>query len=68
MRGAHAVTVDPKDPKQDDDDMVWDPVGDGKTAGVLGTAASHGCIRLDTQAITWLATRIEPGVPVTITR
>jgi lipoprotein-anchoring transpeptidase ErfK/SrfK len=50
--------------------------GDGQTAlhgtnnigGILGTAASHGCIRLDTQAITWLASRIEPGVPVTITR
>jgi lipoprotein-anchoring transpeptidase ErfK/SrfK len=35
---------------------------------VLGTATSQGCIRLDTQAITWLATRIEPGAPVTITR
>ncbi len=50
--------------------------GDGQTAlhgtnnigGILGTAASHGCIRLDTQDITWLATHIEPGVAVTITR
>jgi lipoprotein-anchoring transpeptidase ErfK/SrfK len=50
--------------------------GDGQTAlhgtsnvgGILGTAASHGCIRVDTQAITWLATRMGPGVPVTITR
>jgi lipoprotein-anchoring transpeptidase ErfK/SrfK len=42
--------------------------GTNNIGGVLGTAASHGCIRLDTQAITWLATRIEPGVPVTITR
>jgi|SRR5450759_250104 lipoprotein-anchoring transpeptidase ErfK/SrfK len=50
--------------------------GEGQTAlhgtnnigGILGTAASHGCIRLDTQAITWLATRIKPGIPVTITR
>jgi hypothetical protein len=34
--------------------------------GTLGTAASHGCIRLATPAITWLAYRIVPGVPVTI--
>jgi lipoprotein-anchoring transpeptidase ErfK/SrfK len=34
--------------------------------GVLGTAASHGCVRLDTAAIRWLAARISPGVPVTI--
>jgi L,D-transpeptidase catalytic domain len=35
--------------------------------GTLGTAESHGCIRLSTQAITWLADRIAPGTPVTIT-
>ncbi|HUZ21536.1 MAG TPA: L,D-transpeptidase [Acidimicrobiales bacterium] len=35
--------------------------------GVLGTAASHGCVRLDGSAMTWLVTRIGPGVPVTIT-
>jgi len=35
--------------------------------GTLGTAASHGCIRLATSAITWLAARIQPGVPVTVT-
>ena len=34
----------------------------------LGTAASHGCIRLSTRAITWLARRIGRGVPLTITR
>ncbi|MBK5230343.1 MAG: L,D-transpeptidase [Thermoleophilia bacterium] len=34
--------------------------------GQLGTAVSHGCIRLANSAITWLAARIEPGVPVTI--
>ena len=34
--------------------------------GVPGTAVSHGCIRLDTSAMRWLATRIGPGVPVTI--
>jgi lipoprotein-anchoring transpeptidase ErfK/SrfK len=34
--------------------------------GSPGTAESHGCIRLDTSDITWLAKRIEPGVPVAI--
>jgi lipoprotein-anchoring transpeptidase ErfK/SrfK len=42
--------------------------GTNNIGGIPGTAASHGCIRLDTQAITWLATRIAPGTPVTITR
>ena len=35
--------------------------------GTMGTAASHGCVRLDTAAITWIGQRIGPGVPVTIT-
>jgi lipoprotein-anchoring transpeptidase ErfK/SrfK len=34
--------------------------------GQLGTAESHGCIRLADSAITWLAARIAPGTPVTI--
>lgn len=34
--------------------------------GTLGTAESHGCIRLATSAISWLAARIGPGVPITI--
>jgi hypothetical protein len=34
--------------------------------GQLGTAASHGCIRLANNAITWLAKRVGAGVPVTI--
>jgi lipoprotein-anchoring transpeptidase ErfK/SrfK len=34
--------------------------------GALGTAASHGCIRLATSAITWLATRIGAGAQLTI--
>jgi len=34
--------------------------------GTLGTAGSHGCIRLDTASIDWLAARIGPGTPVTI--
>jgi lipoprotein-anchoring transpeptidase ErfK/SrfK len=35
--------------------------------GKMGTAASHGCVRLETAAITWIGQRIGPGVPVTIT-
>jgi hypothetical protein len=34
--------------------------------GKLGTAASHGCIRLDGSDITWLALRIGAGVPLRI--
>jgi lipoprotein-anchoring transpeptidase ErfK/SrfK len=34
----------------------------------LGTASSHGCIRLGTRAITWLAERIDAGVPLIIRR
>ena len=32
----------------------------------LGSAASHGCIRLAPSAVTWLARRIGAGVPVTV--
>jgi lipoprotein-anchoring transpeptidase ErfK/SrfK len=34
----------------------------------LGTASSHGCIRLGTRAITWLTERIDAGVPLIIKR
>jgi lipoprotein-anchoring transpeptidase ErfK/SrfK len=34
--------------------------------GVLGTAASHGCVRLANDVMQWLVARIGPGVPVTI--
>lgn len=34
--------------------------------GTPGGADSHGCVRLSDRAITWLAWRIRPGVPVTI--
>ena len=34
--------------------------------GTMGTAVSHGCVRLDTASVTWLGERIGPGVPVTI--
>jgi len=36
--------------------------------GVLGTAVSHGCVRLADSAMRWLVVRIGPGVPVTVTR
>ena len=42
--------------------------GTNGLSGALGTAASHGCIRLSTGTITWLARRIGAGVPLTITR
>jgi lipoprotein-anchoring transpeptidase ErfK/SrfK len=41
--------------------------GLSNVGGVLGTAVSHGCIRLANDAMRWLVTRIGPGVPVTIT-
>jgi lipoprotein-anchoring transpeptidase ErfK/SrfK len=42
--------------------------GTDNLAGALGSAASHGCVRLGTSAITWLARRIGAGVPLTIRR
>lgn len=42
--------------------------GTDNLGGALGTAVSHGCIRLSPAAITWLAGRIGRGVPLTITR
>jgi lipoprotein-anchoring transpeptidase ErfK/SrfK len=40
--------------------------GTGNLPGALGTAASHGCVRLAPHAITWMAHRIGAGVPVSI--
>lgn len=34
--------------------------------GTLGTAVSHGCIRIDTAGIDWLAVQVGPGTPVSI--
>lgn len=34
--------------------------------GTLGTAASHGCVRVSNAVATWLSTRIAPGTPMTI--
>ena len=42
--------------------------GLSNVGGVLGTAVSHGCVRLGNDTMRWLAVRIGPGVPVTITR
>lgn len=36
--------------------------------GVLGTAVSHGCVRLSGRAMRWLVVRIGSGVPVTVRR
>jgi lipoprotein-anchoring transpeptidase ErfK/SrfK len=40
--------------------------GRDNLGGALGTAASHGCIRLASASIDWLAPRIGPGTPTTI--
>ena len=42
--------------------------GVANIGGTPGTAASHGCVRLSTRSIRWMATRIAPGVPVTVRR
>jgi lipoprotein-anchoring transpeptidase ErfK/SrfK len=42
--------------------------GTNNLSGAPGSAASHGCVRLRTKAITWLARRIGAGVPLTVTR
>ena len=41
--------------------------GVANLGGTPGTAISHGCVRLANRSIRWLAARIAPGVPVTIT-
>jgi lipoprotein-anchoring transpeptidase ErfK/SrfK len=40
--------------------------GLSNVGGSLGTAVSHGCVRLANRSISWLAARIKPGDPVTI--
>jgi lipoprotein-anchoring transpeptidase ErfK/SrfK len=42
--------------------------GTNNLSGEPGTAVSHGCIRLGTHAITWLARRVGAGVPLRIMR
>jgi len=34
--------------------------------GAMGTAVSNGCVRMTSEAIMWLAPRIQAGVPLTI--
>jgi hypothetical protein len=34
----------------------------------VGTAASHGCVRLSPRAMRWLARRVGPGTPLTVRR
>jgi lipoprotein-anchoring transpeptidase ErfK/SrfK len=40
--------------------------GRDNLGGTIGTAASHGCVRVTTANDDWLATNIGPGTPVTI--
>jgi lipoprotein-anchoring transpeptidase ErfK/SrfK len=40
--------------------------GTNGLAGAIGSAASHGCIRLSTDTIVWLAQRAGAGIPLTI--
>lgn len=42
--------------------------GTRNVSGALGNAVSHGCVRLSSRAISWLARRIGAGVPLTIGR
>lgn len=42
--------------------------GTAGLAGAVGSAASHGCVRLAAGDITWLARRIGPGVPLVVRR
>lgn len=42
--------------------------GTRNVSGTLGSAVSHGCVRLGTRAIAWLASRIGAGVPLAIGR
>jgi lipoprotein-anchoring transpeptidase ErfK/SrfK len=34
----------------------------------LGSARSHGCVRIPNRAVAWLAERAAPGTPVDIRR
>ena len=40
--------------------------GRNNLGGILGAAESHGCVRVDTASIDWLAARLGPGTPATI--
>lgn len=40
--------------------------GLGGIGGKVGSAASHGCVRMSNSSIIWLAARVGPGVRVTV--
>jgi hypothetical protein len=40
--------------------------GIANLGGTMGTAISHGCIRLTNRSVSWLAARVPPGTVVTI--
>lgn len=40
--------------------------GGGSLRDPLGTARSHGCVRIPSALVAWMARTLEPGVPVTI--
>lgn len=40
--------------------------GLANVGGKLGTAVSHGCVRLSAAALAWLVVRVGPGTPVSI--
>jgi lipoprotein-anchoring transpeptidase ErfK/SrfK len=42
--------------------------GTARLNDAIGTASSHGCVRLADQDIRWMAAHIAPGVPVEIAR
>lgn len=42
--------------------------GTRNISGALGSAVSHGCVRVSTRAIAWLASRIGAGAPLAIGR
>jgi lipoprotein-anchoring transpeptidase ErfK/SrfK len=42
--------------------------GRNQLSGALGSASSHGCVRLGTKAIVWLSRRIGAGTPLAIVR
>lgn len=41
--------------------------GRDNVGGTLGTAVSHGCVRLADEAMRWLVGRVGAGTPVTVT-
>lgn len=41
--------------------------GTNNVGGVLGTAVSHGCVRVASGTASWLAVNMDPGAPITIT-